>query len=65
MRQELTFHDLRRTAATEIYSGGGNVEPITGHMPGSNVLKNYIVPNKDAARAAQHARTKGDKKFER
>ncbi|MDA1324611.1 MAG: tyrosine-type recombinase/integrase [Proteobacteria bacterium] len=65
MRQELTFHDLRRTAATEIYSGGGNVEPITGHMPGSNVLKNYIVPNKDAARAAQRARTKGDKKFER
>lgn len=58
---ELRFHDLRRTAASEVMAGGGRAEPLTGHRPGSPVLRVYEVPNKDAARAAQAARrgTKG------
>lgn len=52
----LWFHDLRRTAASEVNAGGGKVEPLTGHRPGSPVLKHYVVPDKDAARAAQKSR---------
>lgn len=62
MRQDLQFHDLRRTAATEISSGGGNIEHITGHRPGSSAIKHYVVPNKDAAREAQRARHVGQKR---
>lgn len=58
----LRFHDLRRTAASEVMAGGGRAEPLTGHRPGSPALRVYEVPNKAAARAAQAARrgTKGE-----
>lgn len=57
----LRFADLRRTAASEVMAGGGRAEPITGHRPGSPILRVYEVPNKAAARAAQKSRqgTKG------
>lgn len=60
--EELRFHDLRRTAATEVLAGGGRAEPLTGHQPGSNVLKVYEVPNRQAARSAQEARKRGREK---
>ena len=56
MRPDRQFKDLRRTAASEIHAGGGNIEPITGHRPGSPVIKHYVVPDKAAARQAQRAR---------
>lgn len=56
LRAELQARDLRRTAASEVDEGGGKVEPLTGHRPGSSALKTYVVPSKDAARAAQKAR---------
>ena len=56
LRRELQFRDLRRTAATEASAAGANVEHITGHRPGSPIIKNYVVPNKDAARRAQDMR---------
>jgi integrase len=59
VREELTFHDLRRTAATEVLGGGGRAEPLTGHEPGSPVLRHYEIPSKAAARAAQEARKRG------
>jgi len=65
MRQHLRFRDLRRTAATEIDAGGGNIEPITGLRPGSPAKRHYVVPSKDAAREAQRARTKRQRDSER
>lgn len=56
IREDLTIHDLRRTAATEAFSAGARAEPITGHRPGSNVLKTYEIPNKEAARRTQASR---------
>lgn len=56
IRPELWFKDLRGTAATEILSGGGRSEPVTGHRPGSVVIRRYEQPSKDAARASQKAR---------
>ena len=61
-RPELQFRDLRRTAASEILSGGSRAEPVTGHQPGSNVLKIYEVPDRDAARAAQAVRRNRERK---
>lgn len=58
---DLRYADLRRTAASEVMAGGGRAEPITGHRPGSPVLRVYEVPNRDAARAAQKARLPGTK----
>lgn len=52
----LQFRDLRRTAASEVLSGGGRVEPLTGHRPGSSAVGVYQVVDRDAARAAQRAR---------
>lgn len=46
----LRFRDLRRTVGTEIYAGGGRIEPILGLTPGSPVQKHYIVPDKAASR---------------
>lgn len=54
--RDVTFHDLRRTAASEVMAGGGRAEPLTGHRPGSPVLRVYEVPDKEAARASQRAR---------
>lgn len=54
--RDLTFRDLRRTAATEIMAGGGRSEPLTGHAPGSRVLKVYEVPNLAGAKNAQAVR---------
>ena len=56
IRTELRFHDLRRTAATEVSAGGGTVESLTGHRPGSPALKHYVVPGKEASREAQRVR---------
>ena len=56
LRRELQFRDLRRTAATEASAAGANVEHITGHRPGSPIIKNYVVPNREAARLAQEMR---------
>lgn len=56
VRGELSFHDLRRTAATEISTGGGNLEHVTGHKPGSAAIRHYVVPNKAASRQAQSVR---------
>ena len=53
---EIRFRDLRRTAASEISAGGGQIHPITGHTPGSPVQRHYIMPDKEAARNAQRAR---------
>jgi integrase len=61
LSNDLRFRDLRRTVGTEISSGGGQIHPITGHQPGSTVIKHYIVPNKDAARNAQAARGRNEK----
>jgi site-specific recombinase XerD len=60
LRPELQFRDLRRTAASEVLAGGGRAEALTGHQPGSNILKIYEVPSKAAARAAQRARGRND-----
>jgi len=56
IRSEVQFGDLRRTAATEVSSGGGNLEHITGHRAGSVAIRAYVVPNKDASRQAQSVR---------
>ena len=56
VREELQFRDLRRTAASEISAGGAQIYSVTGHTPGSNMARVYVVPDKDAARAAQAAR---------
>ncbi len=56
IRPDLRFHDLRRTAATEVSAGGGTVESLTGHRPGSPALKHYVVPGKEASREAQRVR---------
>lgn len=56
VRDELQFRDLRRTAASEISAGGAQIHSVTGHTPGSNMARVYVVPDKDAARAAQAAR---------
>lgn len=57
----LQFMDLRRTAATEVLAGGGRAEPLTGHRPGSSVIRRYERPSKAAARNAQKARKRGKK----
>ncbi len=62
---EIQFHDLRRTAASGIDAGGGNIEPITGHKPGSSAIPHYIVPGKDAAGTARSVRTNREQKSER
>jgi len=54
--RDLTFRDLRRTVASEILAGGGRSEPITGHEPGSPVLRVYEVPSLSAAKTAQALR---------
>ncbi len=56
LRAELTFRDLRRTAASEVLAGGGRAEPLTGHRPGSPVLRVYEMPSREASRSAQAAR---------
>ena len=58
IERDIQFRDLRRTAASEVLSGGGRAEPLTGHRPGSSALRVYEVPDKDAARAAQKARNR-------
>jgi integrase len=55
---ELQFRDLRRTAATEISAGGGRSEAVTGHVPGSPMLRVYEMPTKDAARVSQSTRNR-------
>jgi integrase len=60
--QGIQFRDLRRTAASEILRGGGRAEAITGHEPGSPILRIYEVPDRDAARAASNARRKENKR---
>lgn len=50
------MRDLRRTVASEISAGGQKIHSITGHAPGSTMERVYIVPDRDAARAAQKAR---------
>ena len=62
IRSELQFRDLRRTAASEVIAGGGRAEPITGHRPGSNALRVYEVPDRQAARESQAARQKREQK---
>jgi hypothetical protein len=57
----LQFMDLRRTAASEVLAGGGRAEPLTGHRPGSSVIRRYERPSKTAARTAQKARERGKK----
>ena len=57
----LQFRDLRRTGATEIATGGGRSEPLTGHVPGSPMLRVYEVPNKAAARQSQTSRKPQDR----
>ncbi len=52
------FRDLRRTVATEILAGGGRSEPVTGHEPGSPVLRDYEQLTKEAARASQKVRNR-------
>ena len=58
---DLRFRDLRRTALTEVDAGGGQIHALSGHTPGSPVIKHYIVPSKDAARNAQAARRRNVK----
>jgi len=55
---DLQFRDLRRTGISEALSGGGRAEPISGHAPGSQAIRVYEVPNKDASRATMAARQK-------
>ena len=56
---DLWFKDLRRTAASEALAGGGRAEPMTGHRPGSSVIKHYEVPNRAAVKATDEARRRG------
>lgn len=53
---DLQFRDLRRTGISEVLSGGGRAEPISGHAPGSQAIRVYEVPDKDASRAVMAAR---------
>ncbi|NQV46172.1 MAG: hypothetical protein HQ504_00160, partial [Rhodospirillaceae bacterium] len=46
IRAEVDFRDQRRTAASEALAAEGRAEPITGHKPGSSVLKTYEMPSK-------------------
>lgn len=59
VREELQLRDLRRTAATEASAGGARPEPLTGHKPGSAVLRHYVMPDRQAVREVQAARQRG------
>lgn len=52
----IRFRDLRRTVGTEVFRGGGKLEPLLGLTPGSPVQKHYVVPDREAARKAQASR---------
>lgn len=58
---DLQFRDLRRTGISEVLSGGGRAEPISGHAPGSLAIRVYEIPDKNASRAAMAARKRWDK----
>lgn len=60
----LWFKDLRRTAASEALAGGGRAEPLTGHRPGSAIIKHYEVPDRKAVRATEEARRRGRERGE-
>ncbi len=53
IRPDLTFHDLRRTALSELGDRGAtNAEiiPFSGHDINSRILKDYVQPGKEVAR---------------
>jgi len=56
IERRVTFHDVRRTVGSEIFAGGGRIEPITLHVPGSPAAKPYQIHSKEAAREAQGRR---------
>ena len=59
----LTFHDLRRTALTEMENTGSTdteIISISGHTKGSRVIGIYVKPDKQAAlNAAAKRQNKG------
>lgn len=54
--RDLTFHDFRRTGASEVAEAGGSESEIgggyTGHAPGSPALKVYVKPGRAVAKSA-------------
>jgi len=61
--RNLTFHDLRRTAATELGESGATeaeIVSITGHKLGSRVIDTYVRPGRGAARNAARKRKKSE-----
>ena len=60
-----TFHDIRRTALTELGNQGAtNAEIVTlsGHDINSRVLKDYVMPDRTAALNAARKRWTNDDK---
>lgn len=52
VRPGLTFQDFRRTGMTEMGNSGSTeaeIVAISGHEPGSRVIKTYVVPGREAA----------------
>nr|MBC8158653.1 hypothetical protein [Alphaproteobacteria bacterium] len=63
--KERTFHDIRRTALTELGNQGAtNAEIVTlsGHDINSRVLKDYVMPDRTAALNAARKRWTNDDK---
>jgi len=63
IRKDLTFQDLRRTALTELGNTGSTnaqIVSISGHDIASNVLKDYVKPDKQAALEAARKRWQND-----
>ncbi len=57
--RDLTFHDLRRTALTELGAAGAtNAEIVafSGHKLNSRVLDDYVKPGREAAKRARKKR---------
>ncbi len=56
----LTFHDIRRSVASEIGNRGATsaeIVSITGHSLGSKILDTYVKPDREAALRAAKKRT--------
>jgi len=54
--EDVHFHDIRRTVASELGNRGATsteISSITGHAPESNVIKTYVRPEREAGLRAQ------------
>ncbi len=63
LSENLRFHDLRRTAATEMANAGATIAEITavtGHSITSKAIEVYAKPGRKAAVSAEEKRTKNN-----